>query len=165
MELAADEDAQSVVTSLECRARRQRRCDRSSVRSPSAYKLAGGGEVADLAVASGGVGARRGIEERVPVPHLAGRSVAAAETVPAISFEGEAAPAYHGPALLGDASGAPRVVIPVFPGNNCEYDSAAAFERAGAVPTVYVVNNLTPEAVAEIHRRAGAVSSARPRSS
>ena len=38
--------------------------------------------------------------------------------------------AYHGPALLGDASGAPRVVIPVFPGNNCEYDSAAAFERA-----------------------------------
>ena len=72
-----------------------------------------------------------------------------AETVPAISFEGEAAPAYHGPALLGDASGAPRVVIPVFPGNNCEYDSAAAFERAGAVPTVYVVNNLTPKAVAE----------------
>ena len=43
----------------------------------------------------------------------------------------------------------PRVVIPVFPGNNCEYDSAAAFERAGAVPTVYVVNNLTPKAVAE----------------
>ena len=35
------------------------------------------------------------------------------------------------------------------PATNCEYDSAAAFERAGAVPTVYVVNNLTPKAVAE----------------
>ncbi len=25
----------------------------------------------------------------------------------------------------------PRVIIPVFPGNNCEYDCARAFERAG----------------------------------
>jgi phosphoribosylformylglycinamidine synthase len=43
----------------------------------------------------------------------------------------------------------PHVVIPVFPGNNCEYDSAAAFERAGADVTTLVVNNLTPERVAE----------------
>ena len=43
----------------------------------------------------------------------------------------------------------PRVIIPVFPGNNCEYDSAAAFERAGAEAHTFVVNNLTPEAVAE----------------
>ena len=43
----------------------------------------------------------------------------------------------------------PRVVIPVFPGNNCEYDSAAAFERAGAEAHTFVVNNLTPAAVAE----------------
>ena len=43
----------------------------------------------------------------------------------------------------------PRVVIPVFPGTNCEYDTAHAFERAGAVADVFVINNLTPEAVAE----------------
>ena len=43
----------------------------------------------------------------------------------------------------------PRVVIPVFPGTNCEYDTARAFRRAGADPEVLVVNNLTPAAVAE----------------
>ncbi|BDF67203.1 phosphoribosylformylglycinamidine synthase [Oscillospiraceae bacterium] len=43
----------------------------------------------------------------------------------------------------------PRVLIPVFPGTNCEYDSARAMERAGAVPQVLVVNNLTPAHVEE----------------
>ena len=43
----------------------------------------------------------------------------------------------------------PRVTIPVFPGNNCEYDSARAFEAAGAEADVFVINNLTPEAVAQ----------------
>ncbi len=43
----------------------------------------------------------------------------------------------------------PRVVIPVFPGNNCEYDSAAAFERAGAIVTTLVINNLPPQAITE----------------
>ena len=43
----------------------------------------------------------------------------------------------------------PRVIIPVFPGNNCEYDTAAAFERAGAEAHTLVINNLTPAAVAE----------------
>ena len=37
----------------------------------------------------------------------------------------------------------PRVFIPVFPGTNCEYDSARAFERAGAQPEILVVRNLT----------------------
>jgi phosphoribosylformylglycinamidine synthase len=37
----------------------------------------------------------------------------------------------------------------VFPGNNCEYDSAHAFERAGADVTTLVINNLSPSAVAE----------------
>ncbi len=35
----------------------------------------------------------------------------------------------------------PRVFIPVFPGTNCEYDSAAAFERAGAVADIHVFKN------------------------
>ncbi|MDO4806109.1 MAG: phosphoribosylformylglycinamidine synthase, partial [Coriobacteriales bacterium] len=43
----------------------------------------------------------------------------------------------------------PRVVIPVFPGTNCEYDTARAFRRAGAEVTTFVINNLTPEAVAQ----------------
>ena len=43
----------------------------------------------------------------------------------------------------------PRVVIPVFPGTNCEYDSARAFEQAGAVVETLVINNLTPDKVAE----------------
>ena len=43
----------------------------------------------------------------------------------------------------------PRVIIPVFPGTNCEYDTAAAFERAGGDPHVLVLKNLTPADVAE----------------
>ncbi len=42
----------------------------------------------------------------------------------------------------------PRVLIPVFPGTNCEYDSAKAFERAGAEPEVFVINNLSAGKVA-----------------
>ena len=47
---------------------------------------------------------------------------------------------------------APRGVIPVFPGNNCEFDSARAFTAAGAEADVFVINNLTPEHVAESTR-------------
>lgn len=43
----------------------------------------------------------------------------------------------------------PRVFIPVFPGNNCEYDSARAFEAAGAVSDTFVVRNLTADAIEE----------------
>ncbi len=43
----------------------------------------------------------------------------------------------------------PRVFIPVFPGINCEYDSARAFAEAGAKPHIFVVRNLTPQAVEE----------------
>ncbi len=43
----------------------------------------------------------------------------------------------------------PRVVIPVFPGTNCEYDTAAAFERAGAVASTYVINNLSPDKISQ----------------
>ena len=43
----------------------------------------------------------------------------------------------------------PRVVIPVFPGTNCEYDTARAFRRAGGDPHILVLKNLTPNDVAE----------------
>ena len=42
----------------------------------------------------------------------------------------------------------PKVLIPVFPGTNCEYDSARAVEKAGAEAEIYVVRNLTAEDVA-----------------
>ncbi len=37
----------------------------------------------------------------------------------------------------------PKVFIPVFPGTNCEYDTAKAFERAGADPEIFVLRNLS----------------------
>ncbi|MCF2681168.1 phosphoribosylformylglycinamidine synthase [Faecalicatena contorta] len=39
----------------------------------------------------------------------------------------------------------PTVFIPVFPGTNCEYDSARAFERAGAKTIVKVFKNMSAE--------------------
>lgn len=41
----------------------------------------------------------------------------------------------------------PKVFIPVFPGTNCEYDSAKAFEQAGAEPVVKVFKNMTAEGI------------------
>ena len=43
----------------------------------------------------------------------------------------------------------PTVFIPVFPGTNCEFDSAKAFERAGANTIVKVFKNLTAEDIRE----------------
>ena len=41
--------------------------------------------------------------------------------------------------------GQPTVFIPVFPGTNCEYDSARAFERAGAKVATRVLRNMSAE--------------------
>ena len=43
----------------------------------------------------------------------------------------------------------PRVIIPAFPGTNCEFDSARAAEAAGAEAEIVVIRNLTANAVAE----------------
>jgi len=52
----------------------------------------------------------------------------------------------------------PKVVIPVFPGTNCEYDSARAVERAGLEPQILVVNNQSAQGVADsVERIAGAI--------
>ena len=53
------------------------------------------------------------------------------------------------PLVCDEKFAKPRVIIPVFPGTNCEYDTARAFERVGAVPQVMVINNLSPNAVIE----------------
>ena len=41
----------------------------------------------------------------------------------------------------------PRVLIPVFPGTNCEYDSAKAVRDAGAEPEIFVINNLSADGI------------------
>lgn len=43
----------------------------------------------------------------------------------------------------------PRVLISVFPGTNCEYDTARAFEKAGAECDIFVMKNLSPSDVKE----------------
>ncbi len=43
----------------------------------------------------------------------------------------------------------PHVLIPVFPGTNCEYDTARAFERAGAEAEIFVIRNLTSKDIEE----------------
>ena len=43
----------------------------------------------------------------------------------------------------------PTVFIPVFPGTNCEYDSADAFERAGANTIVKVFKNMNANDIRE----------------
>lgn len=47
--------------------------------------------------------------------------------------------------ICGHKLAQPTVFIPVFPGTNCEYDSARAFERAGAKVITRVFRNLDAE--------------------
>ena len=50
------------------------------------------------------------------------------------------ASAYPAPAIK---VAKPKVLIPAFPGTNCEYDSARAVRDAGAEPKIVVINNLS----------------------
>lgn len=51
----------------------------------------------------------------------------------------------------------PKVILPVFPGTNCDYDTAKAFEDAGAEPRIFVFNNLNET---EINRSLDELSAA-----
>lgn len=42
----------------------------------------------------------------------------------------------------------PKVLIPAFPGTNCEYDSAKVMRDAGAEPEIIVINNLSASGIA-----------------
>ncbi len=91
--------------------------------------------------------------ETVPLPDLSAlyedklepvyptRAAAAPAKVENFSFEATTRAA---PAL---AVAKPLAVIPVFPGTNCEYDSARALLEAGANAETLVLNNLTPSGV------------------
>ena len=63
--------------------------------------------------------------------------------IPAFSYE---ATERRAPAIK---TAKPRVLIPVFPGTNCEYDTAKALRTAGAEPEIIVLNNLTAAGIAE----------------
>lgn len=56
---------------------------------------------------------------------------------------------YNTKSLKGPDFAKPRVLIPAFPGTNCEEDTAQAFKKAGAIPEVFVVRNQTPQNVYE----------------
>ncbi len=43
----------------------------------------------------------------------------------------------------------PKVLIPVFPGTNCEFDTAKALRTQGADPEIFVIKNLSAAAIAE----------------
>ncbi|MGN0487524.1 MAG: phosphoribosylformylglycinamidine synthase [Acutalibacteraceae bacterium] len=45
-------------------------------------------------------------------------------------------------------SAKPKVLIPVFPGTNCEFDSAKAMDDAGAESKIIVINNLSADGIA-----------------
>ena len=53
------------------------------------------------------------------------------------------------PAVCKSRMARPKAVIPVFPGTNCEYDTAQACLRAGMEPEIVVVRNLTGDLLAQ----------------
>ena len=78
-------------------------------------------------------------------PVLPYHTPAGEKTVEKVTFE--VAPEQRRAPKFGCAR--PKVLIPVFPGTNCEYDTARAVKNAGGEPQILVVNNLSPARVAE----------------
>ena len=70
------------------------------------------------------------------------KTVETREKVPAFDYK---ATSYPAPAVK---TAKPKVLIPVFPGTNCEYDSARAVLAAGAEADIAVIRNLTADDVA-----------------
>ena len=66
----------------------------------------------------------------------------AGKAIPAFSYEAKERPA----AIIGAAK--PKVLIPVFPGTNCEFDTARALRDAGAEPEIMVIANRTSAHIA-----------------
>ena len=79
----------------------------------------------------------------------------AADSTPLISYTDAL------PLTLNGSPACPRVLIPVFPGTNCEYDMARAFECAGGIPQIFVINNLSAHDVSQsVHAFARAIDNA-----
>ena len=116
----------------------------------AAYAFEAAGETLDLADVQEAW--ESGIESVFPYrsKHVPAAAADAGRNVETLDFRAAKRTVYAGAPVAR-----PHVVIPVFPGNNCEYDSAAAFERAGADVTTLIVNNLTP---ADVVRSAEALA-------
>ena len=111
-------------------------------RVTEAYAFAAAGESADMAaVQAAWEGRLEGVYLHLSTPEQA------AERVAALSYEAKTRPAPL------TRTPRPRALIPVFPGTNCEFDTARALRRAGAEPEVLVIRNLSSEDVAESVRR------------
>lgn len=67
----------------------------------------------------------------------------AVEEIPAFQYE---AHSWHAPAIR---TAEPKVLIPVFPGTNCEFDTAKAARDAGLDPEIVVIRNLSAKDIAE----------------
>ena len=76
-------------------------------------------------------------------------------TIPTLSYAVDERPSpaasanLRGAATALGAAPAPRILIPVFPGTNTEYDAAKVIRAAGAIPEIVVVRNLTPSEVSQ----------------
>ena len=63
--------------------------------------------------------------------------------VPSLSYNADS---YPTPVIR---SAKPKFLIPVFPGTNCEFDSAAAVRAAGGEPEIFVINNMSAAHISE----------------
>ncbi len=63
--------------------------------------------------------------------------------IPAFNYEANEYP------VIQTKVASPKVLIPVFPGTNCEYDTAKALRNAGADPEIFVINNLSSAGITE----------------
>ncbi len=63
--------------------------------------------------------------------------------IPAFNFK---ASSYPSPKI---GCSKPHVLIPVFPGTNCEFDTAKALATAGCDPEIFVIRNLTSDAISD----------------
>ena len=66
-----------------------------------------------------------------------------AKEIPVFNYE---ASSYPAPSIK---VAKPKAIIPVFPGTNCEFDTAKALRDAGADPEIIVIKNLTADAITE----------------
>ena len=66
------------------------------------------------------------------------------KTIPTISYTGA-----EKTKIASILSAKPKVLIPVFPGTNCEYDTAKAFTKAGAEAEIVVIRNLDSKAISD----------------
>ncbi|MBP3347437.1 MAG: phosphoribosylformylglycinamidine synthase subunit PurQ, partial [Clostridia bacterium] len=63
--------------------------------------------------------------------------------IPAFSYKAES---YPTPKV---SFAKPKVIIPVFPGTNCEYDTAKVMNLAGAQSEIIVINNLSAQGISQ----------------